>query len=82
MHRALLKGAEGEGRIYHINLILKVVFSCEDAAQQVLMSVCVSVCLCVCVSVRVPITNSKECTQTESIQDSTRQEINVMQMNT
>ena len=25
------------------------VFSCEDAAQQVLMSVCPSVCVCVCV---------------------------------
>ena len=42
-YRAVVKGAEGEGRIYHINLILKVVFSCEDAAQQVLMSVCLSV---------------------------------------
>ena len=41
-------------------------FSCEDAAQQVLMS-------SVCLSVRVPIINSKECRQTESVQYSTRQ---------
>ena len=81
------------GRFLHY-----LVFSCEDAAQQVLMSsVCLSVCPSVCPSEsQVEILRNAHrqnqyklvqnsivhTKQYKTVQNSIRQEINVMQMNT